>query len=118
LPHIYKRECPGDVFAQILRNNSRTEHILEFQEPPGYHVGEQKYAVVYDERALRDTIRMVEQVDAATDVLTILAHDWSLKGLLDEFPANLNGWKEKGWKEQSRWMFLADFGGVAGEEIR
>jgi hypothetical protein len=46
--------------------------------------------------ALRDTIRRVEQVDAASDIFTLLAHDWSLKGLIDEFPGNLNAWKEKG----------------------
>jgi hypothetical protein len=77
-----------------------------------------KNMLSYDERALRDTIRMVEEVDADTDVLTILAHDWSLKSLLGEFPANLNAWKEKGWKDQSRWMFLADLGGVVGKEMR
>jgi hypothetical protein len=118
LPHLYRHACPSHVFAPLLHNKSHTEHILEFQEPPGYHVGEQKYAVVYDEKALRDTVRKIEQVDAAADVLTILAHDWSLKGLLEEIPANLNAWKEKGWKEQSRWKFLADFGGVAGKEAR
>ena len=73
---------------------------------------EQKYALVSDEGALRETIRKVEQVDAASDVLTLLAHDWSLKDLIDEFPGNLNAWKEKGWKEESRWKFLADFQGA------
>jgi hypothetical protein len=75
-------------------------------------VDEQKYALVSDEGALRDTIRKVQQVDAASGIFTLLAHDWSLKGLIDEFPSNLNGWKEKGWKEESRWKFLADFQGA------
>jgi hypothetical protein len=73
---------------------------------------------VFDANAMRDTIRKIERVDATADIFTILAHDWILKGLLDEFPATLNAWKAKGWKEASRWTFLADFGGVAGKEIR
>ena len=62
---------------------------------------------------MRDTIRKVEVVDFDEDVLTVLAHDWSLKGLIEEFPAELNGWKEKGWREKGRWKFLADFVGGA-----
>ena len=54
----------------------------------------------------------VEQVDVNEDVLTILAHDWALKCLIDEFPRNLNAWKEKGWREQSRWKYFADLEGA------
>jgi hypothetical protein len=41
LSHMYRHECPCHVFTPVLRKNSHIEHILEFQETPGY-VSEQK----------------------------------------------------------------------------
>lgn len=111
LPQLHPSACPGHIFAPVLRNGSASEHILEFQEPPGYHKGDPKYAIVYDEPALRDTIRKIEEVDAYEDVFTVLAHDWTLYGVIEEFPESLNQWKEKGWKQETTWKFLKDFEG-------
>lgn len=51
----------------------------------------------------------MKDLDANEKVFTIIAHDWSLKGVIDEWPKTLNAWKEEGWKDGTRWKFLEDF---------
>lgn len=46
-------------------------------------------------------------LDSDENVLTVYAHDESLLDVLDFFPKNANGWKEKGWGELGHWRFLA-----------
>lgn len=65
--------------------------------------------MIYDESDLRDTIRKIEEVDANTDVFTLLAHDWSLVDVIDLFPKEITEWKRKGWKDSTRWKFLEEF---------
>ena len=69
---------------------------------------DKRYGLIYDEPALRDIVRKGEELDASADVFTVCAHDWSLKGVIDEWPKPLNSWKEKGWKDSTRWKFLED----------
>ncbi|EXJ70390.1 uncharacterized protein A1O5_06458 [Cladophialophora psammophila CBS 110553] len=45
--------------------------------------------------------------DGAQNILTILAHDASLLDVLEFFPRKANGWKEKGWKREGHWRWLA-----------
>ena len=112
IPRIHKTTCPGHIFTPLLRDGSKSEHILELQDPFKGQSGDDKFAIVYDEPALRDTVRKDEELDADKDVFTIIAHDWSLKGVIDEWPESLNSWKDKGWKENTRWKFLEDFEGA------
>ena len=109
IPKVHNTVCPGHIFSPILRNGSTTEHILELQDPFKGQGEDDKFAIVYDEPKLRDTVRKDEELDADNDVFTIIAHDWSLKGVIDEWPSSLNSWKDKGWKETTRWKFLEDF---------
>lgn len=46
------------------------------------------------------------RLDANEDILMLLAHDSTVVGVIDEFPKDVNSWKEKGWKEQTKWAFL------------
>ncbi|KAF6836765.1 metallo-beta-lactamase superfamily protein [Colletotrichum plurivorum] len=67
---------------------------------------------------LRDaekTIECIQELDADDRVMVIFAHDISLYKTLEFFPANANGWKEKGWKTAGRWAFLADLQKTAQE---
>ncbi|MCJ1370821.1 hypothetical protein MMC20_002034 [Loxospora ochrophaea] len=60
-------------------------------------------------------IRGVEEFDAHDDILTVIAHDASLLGVVDFFPNEAQGWRERGWKERGKWRFLGDFGGAVEE---
>lgn len=112
LPDMHAAACPGHIFGSILRNDSKEDHILHLIDPGAGHYKQQKYALIYDDDVLRATIGKVEAFDANEDVFTVLAHDWSLKGMIDEWPKSLNDWCEKGWRDRGRWAFLADFAGA------
>lgn len=109
VPHLHAHSCAGDIFTHLLRNGSKTEHILEHHDPFASAQGDKRYALVYDEPALRDSVRKDEELDAHDNVFTLIAHDWTLKGVIPEWPQALNGWREEGWKEATRWKFLEDF---------
>lgn len=109
VPQTHASACPGHFFGPVLREESNSKPILEFQDPYAQTVEDRKFGLIVDEPALRETVKKDERLDANEDVFTIIAHDWSLKGILDEWPQDLNSWKEKGWKESTRWNFLRDF---------
>ncbi|KAI0543368.1 beta-lactamase-like protein [Xylaria curta] len=56
-----------------------------------------------------DSINKAQDADAQSNIFFIFAHDASIQGVVDFFPLSANEWKEKGWKEQHQWRFLADF---------
>ncbi|KIX08705.1 uncharacterized protein Z518_03362 [Rhinocladiella mackenziei CBS 650.93] len=45
--------------------------------------------------------------DDEGNILTVLAHDASLQDVLEFFPRKANDWKEKGWKKEGHWRWLA-----------
>ncbi|KAK4499014.1 hypothetical protein PRZ48_009526 [Zasmidium cellare] len=110
LPLTHATPCPGGLFSKVLRNGSKENHILELIDPGAGTYKQQKYALIYDDEKLKETVREVEGFDACEEVFTVLAHDWTLKGVIEEWPRSLNGWSKKGWKTESRWKFLKDFG--------
>lgn len=56
------------------------------------------------------TIHKAQEADADEHIWFVYAHDLSLLNLkVDLFPAEANGWKEKGWSTGTRWAFLDDF---------
>jgi hypothetical protein len=46
------------------------------------------------------TIGQMTRMSAEDDVMVILAHEVEIEGVVDFYPGNLSGWKEKGWKEE------------------
>lgn len=109
VPTVHPFSCPGHFFSAILREGSRKKPILEGQDPFKELGGDSRLSLIYDEPALRDTIEKDEEFDAHEAVFTVIAHDWSLKGVIDEWPKPLNAWREQGWKEKGTWKFLEDF---------
>lgn len=49
------------------------------------------------------------ELDTDPNILVIIAHDCDVPDVIDLYPKPLNSWKDKGWKERLRWMFLNDF---------
>jgi hypothetical protein len=89
-------------------------HVLVDQVHP-YHSPVQPFIQNYTEGADRNVTLIVESVskmtefDARDDVFIVIAHDASILDVVDVFPKRANAWKEKGWKEESQWRFLADY---------
>lgn len=111
LPRMHGSVCPGELFSPVLKNGSRSDHILTFHDilAGKNEEGKKKVSMIHDEPALRDTLSKTEEFDAAAEVFTLGAHDWTLKGVIPEWPVSLNAWKEEAWKSKVHWSFLADF---------
>jgi hypothetical protein len=63
-----------------------------------------------DGQTQRSIDTVAANFDAHPDVLVVIAHDTSLQDTIELFPASLNQWKEKGWKERVIWAFLEEDG--------
>jgi len=93
--------CPGSVFEQIHYEKSATK--------PFYNVSA---TITFDMGLAEQSVRKMEVFDAREEVWVIIAHDPSLleEGTgVDLFPKDVNGWKEKGLREKTKWRFLKDF---------
>jgi glyoxylase-like metal-dependent hydrolase (beta-lactamase superfamily II) len=90
--------CPGAAFGPILRGGHTREPIFTFAGPSAH-----------DPEEAEKTIGKVMEADARRDVLVIMAHDETLLDVVDFFPKYANDFREKGWVEKGRWLFLKDF---------
>ena len=97
------KPCPGAVFDDILRDGDKTK--------PFYTIArlEDGKGVAHDADEAELTIEKVIEADAQDEVLVVMAHDDSLLPIMDFFPKYANDFKEKGWVEKGRWLFLKDF---------
>ncbi|OJJ46668.1 hypothetical protein ASPZODRAFT_132776 [Penicilliopsis zonata CBS 506.65] len=98
------RPCPGDWFARV--------HHACCTDQPFYRMGTYPdgSGVATDLARAEDSLATLQRYDAhPASVFVILAHDPAMRGVIDFFPLEANGWKEKGWAEKTRWAFLADF---------
>lgn len=101
LSHYHGGVCPGADFEQIQKSRARGPTQTFFDPNMGLNIPE----------ALR-TIKKVQQADAEDNVLFIYAHDGTIKGVMDFFPAEANEWKAKGVRQKVYWRFLEDFKGA------
>lgn len=56
-----------------------------------------------------ETIRKIQELDAADNVFVILPHDGSLVESIPLFPRPINDWMERGLGNSTRWLFCRDF---------
>lgn len=54
----------------------------------------------------------MQDIDALDEVLVVIAHDASMLSVVDFFPKYADGFFEKKWAKESKWLFLKDFVGV------
>ncbi|KAK0500233.1 beta-lactamase-like protein [Armillaria luteobubalina] len=107
--------CPGHVIDSTkssvcpkqFSSSSDEEFDLLSRTSPMLSVpsGVSVYA---DPETAITTIEKLLKLDAHPDVLFLIAHDSSVPGKIDEFPKSLNGWKDKGWKQELTWSFLKE----------
>lgn len=55
------------------------------------------------------SIQAIQETDAMEDIFFMAAHDRTVEGVIETFPAKANDWKTKGWKQRTFWSFLGDF---------
>lgn len=92
------RGCPGEVLHPLLPGRSPTEPFLTVSP-----------SLFPDHAAARGTVRQIAELDAAENVLVILAHDESIKGHIGLFPGSIINWKALDLCSRTRWLFCKDF---------
>lgn len=90
--------CPGSILQQLHPRKSASE---PFFRPSDF--------AFPDQEAAQETIRKIEELDAAENVLVVIAHDRSLRGNIDLYPKTVNDWYAKGTNSRRRWLFCEDF---------
>ncbi|KAI0301696.1 beta-lactamase-like protein [Multifurca ochricompacta] len=103
--------CPGSIFEQI-HPCSHSHDSGSFRTTPFY---EPLSVINSDPATARVTLEALKVFDASPDVLVILAHDPSLRDILEFYPeGDLTGWERQDGqpnsKEAGTWRFLRDFG--------
>ncbi|KAG6843725.1 hypothetical protein H0H93_000275 [Arthromyces matolae] len=105
--------CPGELVAQARRSvsaNYFTPHHddgtfdLENRKEPMLDVPENTF--YEDPKTARESLRKLGSFDANDDILVLVAHDASTTNVIEKYPAKLNDWREKGWKEKATWGFV------------
>jgi glyoxylase-like metal-dependent hydrolase (beta-lactamase superfamily II) len=91
-------ECPGSVLENLKRSRGEVRTDAFFLPAMGLDIPE---AI--------STIRKAQIADHRDDVLFVYAHDTTLRGVVNTFPASANDWKQHGWGSALRWQFLQDF---------
>jgi glyoxylase-like metal-dependent hydrolase (beta-lactamase superfamily II) len=98
-----KTPCPGSLFNDLYRDGDKMK--------PFYAIArlDDGKGVADDVDEAEATIGKVIEADARDEVFVVMAHDESLLPVMDFFPKYANGFMEKGWVKEGRWLFLKDF---------
>ncbi|KAJ6486901.1 hypothetical protein C8R45DRAFT_996388 [Mycena sanguinolenta] len=105
--------CPGELLAatrssvlpaHIYNPGPGAEFDLASRTTPLLSIAEKGY--FEDPTAAHDSINKIEDFDANLDVFVVLAHDESIGHLIKPYPATLDQWQAKGWKNEATWAFL------------
>ncbi|KFY74810.1 hypothetical protein V499_05190 [Pseudogymnoascus sp. VKM F-103] len=104
LNFLSPKPCPGHLFESIHPQRCGNSPFYRMGTwPDGDPTNEDVPAAVESQQKL-------QLVDAHSDqVFVILSHDENVGDVIDFFPKIANGWKELGWGDKARWMFLGDF---------
>jgi len=96
--------CPGALFERIHPASARGE---DYRTTPFYAVAPHMSVSLDETKA---TLDKMYAFDASPHVLVSIAHDTTAQDILPFFPASLNGWETKGYKDLNTWKFLGEFG--------
>jgi hypothetical protein len=106
LDAYFPRPCPCDIFRDChpasTAEEKRTTAYYTASRAPG--------SAYVDPVTANESISSMKEFDACPDIFVCLAHDPGLFEVLPLFNRNpdgdINDWKEKAYKESTRWRFL------------
>ncbi|KAI5365582.1 hypothetical protein J4E82_011376 [Alternaria postmessia] len=97
VPGIIPDPLSAQLFAQIAPSKCCSVPLLQ----PG--------KVNSDLSTAMHTIDAVRNFDDQDNIFLVAAHDHTVSGVIDTFPQSANQWKQKGWKDEAKWLFIKDF---------
>lgn len=89
--------CPGGAWEELQRSRGRGVDDPLFAPTFGHDIPQ-----------IIETIGKLQEADCLDNVFVIIAHDATVRDVVDQFPLSLNHWKEKGWAKDLKWAFLRD----------
>ncbi|KAJ5261444.1 hypothetical protein N7478_012039 [Penicillium angulare] len=89
--------CPGGAFEELQQSRGRTITEPLFTPTFGHDIPQ-----------IIETIGKLQEADCHDNILVIIAHDATVRDLVDHLPLSLNKWKDKGWGKDAKWAFLRD----------
>ncbi|OBT60642.1 hypothetical protein VE03_09957 [Pseudogymnoascus sp. 23342-1-I1] len=89
--------CPGGEWEKLQQSRGRkaTDSLYDI-----------KFGL--DIPLATKTVGHLQDLDCDARVLTIIAHDSSVRDGVEHFPATLNDWYSKGWGENTKWAWFRD----------
>ncbi|KAI1854044.1 hypothetical protein JX265_003632 [Neoarthrinium moseri] len=95
--------CPGGAsFRRLNTRRGRKENEPFFESRLGANLTQ-----------VMETITKAQAADSQNSIFFIFAHDPTIRGVVDFYPAAANDWKRKGWREKTQWAFLRDLAPAA-----
>lgn len=91
--------CPGALLQQLTPGQSPTAPFFTLAKGPLFP----------DHDAAMNTVRKIQEFDAAENVFVLIAHDLSLRDKIPLFPKTINLWKARRLRTGTRWLFCNDF---------
>jgi glyoxylase-like metal-dependent hydrolase (beta-lactamase superfamily II) len=91
--------CPGALLQQLTMGRSPSAPFFTVAQGPLFP----------DHDAAMDTVRKIQELDAADNVFVLIAHDLSLRDKIPLFLKTINAWKESNLRTETRWLFCNDF---------
>ncbi|OAA58263.1 Beta-lactamase-like protein [Cordyceps fumosorosea ARSEF 2679] len=116
LDPYYPPSCPCSAFT-ILHPAASADDAADTRPAPPetrckpfYDVSRSPHGAYEFGDLAQESVDKVKILDAQENVFVCLAHDGALMAVLplynDDVNATINGWKERGYKEKTRWGFL------------
>ncbi|KAM3549752.1 hypothetical protein MY1884_008587 [Beauveria asiatica] len=105
--------CPCSTFTAFHPKAGTSDHakpLSEARSQPFYDVTRDPQGIYELADVAQDSVDKVKALDAQDNVLICLAHDGALVDILPLYnkdaSADINDWKDRGYKEKTRWGFL------------
>lgn len=100
--------CPGALLQQLTIGKSPSLPFFTVARGPLFS----------DHDAAMDTVRKIQELDAADNVFVLIAHDLSLRDRIPLFPETINAWRASNLGAETRWLFCSDFGpALRGKDV-
>jgi glyoxylase-like metal-dependent hydrolase (beta-lactamase superfamily II) len=97
--HASISACPGELLQELTIGRSPNAPFFTVAKGP----------VFLDHEVAMETVKKIQELDAAKNVFVVIAHDLSLRESIPLFPEHINGWMEENLKVKTRWLFCRDF---------
>lgn len=107
LDPAFPTPCPCSIFTKFHRAHPDGHEV---RHSPFFELSRTADTTFIDRRAAAQSVQAMCELEESPDVFTCIAHDASLVQalpLLNNNPAaDINDWKARGYKEDTRWCWL------------